>query len=422
MPASSTRGSTGSSARPMRGSSARRYRRSMGILGGLSNAAAKSPAGRFDVLLSAVVGVVLIASTWAGDAEPWPKGIGIALSSGVGAALWGRRRAPVATGVVISGLVALYQFIVRLTGTALIAPLLIAFYSIGAYAGWRGAIVGFGLAYAGTVLGLFADPNVRNVLENALFVLFIAGAVWASGISVRTSRARSAKLADLTAQLQRERDEKARLAVAAERGRIARELHDVVAHGISVIAVQAGAGRHALGSDPHRAHAAFAAIEDTARQVLVEMRHMLGLLRERGESTTPAPLPRLADCDKLIEQARADGLVVDIVIEGEQRPLPPGIDLGAYRILQEALTNVRKHAPAARAEVQIRYAPAAVEIEVRNDRAPTQGSSGGTTAGGHGLIGMRERVALYGGTLEAGPLAEGGFRVRVRIPVDQDRP
>lgn len=394
----------------------------MSILGRLSNAAAKSSAGRFDMLLSAVVAVVLIASTWAGDAEPWPKGAGIALSAGVGAALWGRRRAPVVTGVAISGLVALYQFLVRLTGTVLIVPLLIAFYSIGAYAGWQGAIVGFGLAYAGTVLGLFADPNVRNVPENAFFVLLIGGATWVSGIAVRTSRARSAKLADLAAQLQRERDEKARLAVAAERGRIARELHDVVAHGISVIAVQAGAGRHALGSDPRRAHAAFAAIEDTARQALVEMRHMLGLLRERGESTTPAPLPGLADRDELIEQARADGLAVDIAIEGEPRPLPPGIDLSAYRILQEALTNVRKHAPAARAEIQIRYAPAEVEIEVHNDRTPSQSSSSGTPAGGHGLIGMRERVALYGGTLEAGPLAEGGFRVRVRMPLDQDRP
>ena len=406
----------------MRGKFARRYRRSVSIFGRLSKAAPSASPGRVDLLLSTVVAGVLVAYTWAADAEPWPKAAGVVLTTGVAVALWVRRRLPVLAGAGVSGFVALHQFVVGEAGTVLIAPLLIAFYSIGAYAGWRGALVGFGLAYGATVLGLFADPNVRNVPENAFFVLLVAGAAWVSGMAVRTSRARSAKLADLAAELEQERDEKARLAVAAERGRIARELHDVVAHGISVIAVQAGAGRHALGSDAQRAHAAFAAIEDTARQALVEMRRMLGLLRERAEPTTPAPLPGLTDRDDLIERARADGLAVEVEVEGDPRPLPPGADLAAYRILQEALTNVRKHAPGARAEVRIHFAAGELEIDVRNDGPLGQASTGGASGSGHGLIGMQERVALYGGKLEAGPLTDGGFRVRARIPLDEDRP
>lgn len=406
----------------MRVDPARRYRRSVTTLGRLSAAAGSRP-GLVDLLISTVVAVALVAYTWLGDADPSPKVAGTALSAGIAGALWVRRRLPIIASGGIGGLVSLYGFVVEEAGTLLIAPLLIAFYSVGAYAGRRRALVGFGLAYGATVLGLFGDPNVRgNVAENAFFVLLVAGAAWVSGTAVRTSRARSAKLADLAAQLERERDENARLAVAAERGRIARELHDVVAHGISVIAVQAGAGRHALGSDSQRAHAAFAAIEETARQALVEMRRMLGLLREQTEPASAAPLPRLADHNELIERARADGLAVEVGIEGDPRSLPPGVDLAAYRVLQEALTNVRKHAPTARADVRIRFAAGELEIEVRNNGALGHTSTEIASGGGHGLIGMQERVALYGGTLEAGPLTGGGFRVRAQIPLGEDRP
>jgi signal transduction histidine kinase len=379
-------------------------------------------ATRFDLVLSGAVAAVLVAYTWVADAQPGRKGFGTVVALGIGAALFWRRRAPVVVGVTVSGSGALYELIVREAGTVFIVPYLIAFYSLGAYTGggrWR-SVAGFGLAYAATVFGLLADPDVRDVAENALFVAIVAGSAWAGGVAVRTNRARAAKLAELAAQLERERDEKARLAVAAERGRIARELHDVVAHGISVIAVQAGAGRHALGSDPTRAHAAFAAIEDTARQALAEMRHMLGLLRQRDEPTTAAPLPGLADRDKLIEQARADGLSVDVEVEGEPRPLPAGVDLAAYRILQEALTNARKHAPGARTQVRLRYDMSELEIEVRNG-APSPNSRPTPASGGQGLIGMRERVALYGGKFGAGSLAGGGFSVKALLPLEQDR-
>jgi signal transduction histidine kinase len=389
------------------------------VLGRFSIVRTHPSSKRFDLLLSAAVTVVLVAYTWVADVEPWRKGLGTALASGIGAALWWRRRAAILVGVTVSGLLFGYELIVREAGTVLIVPYLIAFYSVGAYTERTGSLVGFGLAYAGTVLALLADPDVRNLAENALFVFIVAGATWVGGVAVRTNRVRSAKLADLAAQLERERDDKARLAVVAERGRIARELHDIVAHGLSVIAVQAGAGRHALGSDPKRVHAAFAAIEDTARQALAEMRHMLGLLREPDEPTTALPLPGLADCEKLIGQAQEHGLSVELKIEGEPRPLPAGVDLAAYRILQEALTNVRKHAPGARTRVRIQYAVGGLEIEVRN-AAHSPNSLPSAASGGQGLIGMRERVALYAGELDAGPLTGGGFRVKARLSLEQD--
>lgn len=398
----------------------RRYRRCVTILRRLSSAAILQP-GSVDLLISLAVAVVVVAYTWTVAAEPSQKAAGTAVSAGIAGALWVRRRFPVLAGAGVAGLVTLYQSVVGSAGTILIVPLLIAFYSIGAYAGRRGAPAGFALAYGATVIGLFGDPNVKgNIAENALFVFIVAGTAWGSGLVVRTSRARSAMLEDLAAQLQKERDEKARLAVSAERGRIARELHDVVAHGISVIAVQAGAGRHALGNDSQRAHAALAAIEDTARQALVEMRRMLGLLREHADPALAAPLPGLADRDDLIERARADGLAVQIGVEGDPRDVPPGVDLAAYRVLQEALTNIRKHAPAARADIRIRFAATALEIEVCNG-GPISKRTAGVSGSGHGLIGMQERVAVYGGTLEAGPLIDGGFRVRARIPLDEDR-
>jgi signal transduction histidine kinase len=215
-----------------------------------------------------------------------------------------------------------------------------------------------------------------------------------------------------------ERDEKARLAVDAERGRIARELHDVVAHGISLIAVQAGAGRHALGDDPMRAQAAFGAIEQTARQALVEMRRMLGLLRDPSESVTAAPLPGIEDIDGLVDQARATGLAVDFEVAGEPTSLPPGVGLTAFRVVQEGLTNVRKHAPGSAASVTVRYEPATLEVIVTDDGPVGQHHADSAGAGGgQGLAGMRERVALYEGRLEVGPRPDGGFSVAASLPL-----
>jgi signal transduction histidine kinase len=197
----------------------------------------------------------------------------------------------------------------------------------------------------------------------------------------------------------------------------------VVAHGISLIAVQAGAGRHALGDDPMRARAAFGAIEQTARHALLEMRRLLGLLRDPSEPLSVAPLPGIDDIDSLLGHARATGLVVDLEVTGEPMSLPPGVGLAAYRVVQEGLTNVRKHAPGSSASVTVRYAPTTLEVIVTDQgplghHIPANAGDGG----GQGLAGMRERVALYGGRLEAGPLADGGFSVAASLPLSDGAP
>jgi signal transduction histidine kinase len=209
----------------------------------------------------------------------------------------------------------------------------------------------------------------------------------------------------------------AREAVAIERARIARELHDVVAHSMSVMVVQAGAARAVLGADPAQAEAALGRIEETGRTGLADMRRLLGILKADGDDTGLEPQPGLRALDGLLERVRSAGLPVEAMVYGEPRTLPPGVDLTAYRLVQEALTNTLKHAGTASARVVIRYADRSIELEVADDgRGPPPESA---PSGGHGLVGMRERVALFGGTLETGGRPGGGFRVTARIPVGE---
>jgi signal transduction histidine kinase len=204
--------------------------------------------------------------------------------------------------------------------------------------------------------------------------------------------------------------------VEAERARIARELHDVVAHHVSVMTVQAGAVRRLLTPDQERQREALLSVEETGRKALTEMRRLLGVLKENGgDQRAPlAPQPGMATLDTLLGQVREAGLPVEMRTEGRPVELPPGIDLSAYRIVQEALTNALKYAGPARAWVVVRYGDGDLELEIAND--------GGTDAmeadgGGRGLVGMRERVAVYGGELESGPRPGGGFAVRARLPI-----
>jgi signal transduction histidine kinase len=210
-----------------------------------------------------------------------------------------------------------------------------------------------------------------------------------------------------------ERDERAREAVAEERARIARELHDIVSHAVSVIAVQSGSLRRRLRHERPAEAEELRGIEETARQALGDMRRMLGLLRTDEDAPALAPQPGLAQVDRLVEQVRETGLDVEVAVEGEPRALPPGVDLAAYRIVQEALTNVLKHADGAYACVALRFGERELALEITDDgRGPDPASNGG----GHGLVGMRERAALYGGSLEAQPAPGGGFQVRARLP------
>jgi signal transduction histidine kinase len=211
-----------------------------------------------------------------------------------------------------------------------------------------------------------------------------------------------------------EREVATREAVAAERAAIARELHDVVAHHMSVMVVQAGAARAVSGSDPAAAAAALRQIEASGRTGLAEMRRLLEVLKAEEDGDGRAPQPGLARIDELLDAMRASGLPVEAVVEGTPRPLSPGVDLSAYRIVQEALTNALRHAGGASARVLVRYAPDGLELEIADHGSGPRDDP--EASGGHGLIGMRERVHLFGGELEAGPRRGGGFLVRARLP------
>jgi signal transduction histidine kinase len=217
----------------------------------------------------------------------------------------------------------------------------------------------------------------------------------------------------LAEQAEPEREEQARLAVAEERARIARELHDVVGHSVSVMTVQASAVRRLLEADQEKEREALLVVEQTGREALAEMRRMVGVLRRPEEAPALAPQPSLEHLDKLVAHTRETGLPVELRVEGTPAQLPAALDTTAYRIVQEALTNAVKHANASRAEVVVRYSNGTVELIVSDDGSG-DGSGGGS---GHGLVGMRERVSVYGGELEAGPQAGGGFRLRATLPV-----
>jgi signal transduction histidine kinase len=214
-------------------------------------------------------------------------------------------------------------------------------------------------------------------------------------------------------RLERERDLAAQIAAAEERARIARDLHDVVAHSVSLIVVQAEAARMVQGQPP-RAIEAIRQIQTTGRQALTELRHLMGLLGSE-QATDLAPQPGLAQLERLISSMQSAGLAVRLQVSGSPRELSPGLDLTVYRVIQEALTNTLKHAPGASAQVQIDFRDRKLWIEVTDSGAQSQPTP---TPGGHGLAGMRQRVALYGGHLEAGPRPEGGFRISVRLPLE----
>jgi signal transduction histidine kinase len=277
---------------------------------------------------------------------------------------------------------------------------LVAWWSLAAHAPPRHAAIA-GLAGGAAFVG--NDVSVllagRTTLDHTLPAWFILAGAWGVGFALR---GRQLEVDALAAERE--------AVAAAERERIARELHDVVAHSLSVMVVQAQAAQRVLEGEQASAREALAAVDATGRQALVEMRRLVGMLRERGDEGL-APQPGLDQLDVLLDQVRAAGLPVDLRVEGARRPLAPGVDLAAYRIVQEALTNVLRHAGPARAAVVLRFGADAVELEVVDDGAGANGS-----VGGHGLAGMRERVTIFGGRLESGSVDGRGFRVRAQLP------
>jgi signal transduction histidine kinase len=246
---------------------------------------------------------------------------------------------------------------------------------------------------------------------------------WVLGDSIRTRRAYFAQLEERNARLEKEREAQAKVAVAAERARIARELHDVVAHNVSVMVVQADGAAYVLDAAPDQAKKALETISSTGRQALAEMRRLLGVLRtgEHQEAGEYVPQPDVQQIEELVEQCRTSGLPVDFKVEGTPRPLPSGVELTAYRIVQEALTNTRKHGgPDAGASVRLVYFDDGLGLLVEDDGkgAPHElYEEGGFDGQGHGLIGMRERIGMVGGTLDAGPRPGGGFRISALLPL-----
>jgi signal transduction histidine kinase len=267
-------------------------------------------------------------------------------------------------------------------------------------------------------LGVIAVPyvvfSVRAGLEPsdlAALVVFVAGPA-AAGAAVRQRSQRATEAIERAAELERDREAETAAAAAQERVRIARELHDIVSHSISVIAIQTQAVRRRLRDDQQAERGDLEAVETTARQALAEMRRLFGVLRTDGDVLALAPQPGLGDLERLLEQVRAAGLDVRLRIVGDRAALSPGVDLAAYRIVQEGLTNTLRHAGASTALVVLRYGERDLEVVIEDDGVGANGTGGG----GHGLVGIRERVGLYGGTVEAGPLDRRGFRLRALLP------
>jgi signal transduction histidine kinase len=316
-----------------------------------------------------------------------------------------RRRAPMAALAATSIAIVLLQVRDYPTDFAGIA-FVVAAYSAAAY---RARLLVLTLALpiaigAAAAVFLIDAPPDRGPAEIVFDISALVGLPMVFGRFEFNRRRRN----------ERDLDRAARDAVAGERGRISRELHDVVAHAMGVMVVQAGAARVVLDRDPEGAEAALRRIEDTGRTGLVEMRRLLEIL-ETGDGAARAPQPGLERLDDLLETMRASGLPVEAMWEGSPHDLPPGLDLTAYRVVQEALTNALKHAGPAHARVVLRYAGDSLEVEIADDgRGPPPE---GAQAPGHGLIGMRERVALFGGSLETGARPGGGFVVRARIPL-----
>jgi signal transduction histidine kinase len=296
--------------------------------------------------------------------------------------------------------------------------LLVAMYSVAAYElGVRRLFVlvvaGLGFVAGFVVFAVTGNPRSFAITVPSLFFV----AAWLIGDYLQTRRAYVEELEERAARLERERDQDRRLAADEERTRIARELHDVVAHDVSVIAIQAGAARAVQATRPEAAAQALGLIETTARDTLIELNRLLGVLRgSNGAAADRRPQPGIGQLAGLVEELRAAGLEVDARVEGEARLLPPAVDLSAYRIVQEATTNVLKHARARRVDIRVQYAETMLALDIRDDGAGN-GADPGSSAG-HGLIGMRERVALFGGELRAERNPAGGFSVHARLPLE----
>jgi len=369
-------------------------------------------------LFLSILALVLLWYNWE-FSQPVHPALAIVLTLTVILPLTLRRRFPLFVLLVINALLILYRLLDIPEGTATAYALLLALFSAGAYGSrrWRtwarGISVGsvaVALMYllffrlpTDTSLFTYEEKQVLAQIATILLNLFLFGAAWWVGDIFRIRGERE--------------EENARQAVINERVRIARELHDVVAHHVSVMGIQAGGARRILPQQPEKAKEALSLIESSSRQAVSELHRLLGFLRQGQQTDELSPQPSLRQLSTLVNDMKEAGLPIEVKIEGIERPLPPGIELSAYRIIQEALTNTLKHAGTAKATVTIRYANSTIELEIiDNGKGLTRAD--GQEFRGKGIMGMRERVSLHGGKFEAGNMPEGGFSVRVTLLVN----
>lgn len=324
-----------------------------------------------------------------------------------------RRMAPTAVGLVCAGVIAVRAaWGLPLDGMALLVTALVAAYSVGRHrAPTQGALTVAAMVVLSWI-GLFGLPQ-RGPYDYVFGLLWL-GAPAVAGGTLRTQVRRAELAADRAVRAELLRDEHTRQAMQAERGRIARELHDTVAHAVSVMVLHAGAVRSRLPEELPSEKDALAQAEESGRRAIAELRRLLGVLRSDTGLQDTEPQPTLAQVARLADAARHDGLLVDFRVDGQARPLEPGLEVTAYRIIQEALTNVRKHARARAVSILVAYDGDGLRVRVTDDGV---GSRSGNGTSGFGLLGMKERVAVYGGSLRLGAAPSGGFEVDAALPL-----
>jgi len=366
------------------------------------------------VALAMVAAVVQVTSATGPDAPDLRPGVASLAAVVILAPLLAYRRHPFAAGAGMWLLAAAVSFadgrLVVFVSSIYLAGLAAAFV-LGDDADPAHARLGLAVVVGSAAVVMLNDPG--HVARDVVVIPAIFGIAWVAGTAHRNRTAQAVAAEERAEHAERERESAARLAVAEERVRVARELHDIVAHAVTVMVLHTGAVRHRLRDVSADDAEALRSVEQTGRTALAEMRRMVGAMRQPDEAAELAPAPGLAQLDGLLDQVRGAGLAVVLHVDGEPFPLPEGIDLSAYRIVQEGLTNTLKHTGAGQVDVRIRYAPSELRIDVHDDGP---GSNGGDGLG-HGLAGVRERVAMFGGEVEAVNAEGGGFLLRTRLPL-----
>lgn len=371
-----------------------------------------------DVVLAVLITALYVGEIWVYDASVAAAVSGVAALSGLGLAI--RRLQPLVAFLCCAGAT---EVITRLApgfdndSSALVLTFFISLYSVGRHTAGRDRWLG-AVAVLAVIVSFIVDEAADGTDPgDVLFAIVFVGAPWLAGLTLRVRHDREHLWRARAEAMRAEQEERERRAVTAERSRIARELHDVVSHAIAVTVLQSRGARKLLGTDEAAVRRALDAIDRTNTQALSDMRRLLALLRDTEDSPLDAPQPTLEQLPALIDEVRNSGLEVAFRERGSANAVPPGVELSVYRIVQEALTNVIKHAGStARAQVEVEYGDSGVELCVTDDGpGPPQ-----STTGGHGLIGIRERVAVVGGTVETGASRDGGFALDVRIPYAVD--